>query len=343
MAESFKERQAKCLSRIRQIDAKAFSFASQVGFESIEHLLTRLSIAFDNAIEHFDVATYYLLTEAHHWRSLGTIPAEKGLAEDKEMLEGTVPKCVEAFTSNLRTGLGEFPLAKELADDVAHEFKLKLMSKLYLCLDILERGQPLPDLEVFSREVAQGPMRSRADWWKARLARRSAGSPRVSDVPRSADLEALKGTEATEEHNEPQAAENTTEAADREAEKRELSLKRSASWESVQIVFVSDNRLQVFNGIERESYNYSELGFEDGRKQTPNQAWLTLRRLAELGGTISNGGQLGCDWKKVEKRIQAIRKTLRGHFGITADPIPFIAGTGYQAAFRITVSRSFDS
>lgn len=346
MADSFKELQAECLSRLRQIDAKALSLASQVGFESIEQLFTRLSIGFDNAIEHFDMAAYYLLAEMHRWRGLRTISSEKGLADGKEMLERVVPKSVEAFASNLRAGLGEIPLAEELAGDIAHEFNLKLRSKLYLCLDMLERDRPLPDFEAFSREIAQGRMRLRAGWWKARLARRVATSPGVSHSPQSADMEALRHAQATKPLAEPTqslAVPNARETVDREAEKRELTPARSASWQAVHISFVSDNRVQVFNGIGSESYNYNELGFEDGRTGNPNQAWLMLRRLAESSGTISSAKQAGCEWPKVEKRIQEIRKVLRGRFGIAGDPIRYREGTGYEAAFKISLSRSFHS
>ena len=68
---------------------------------------------------------------------------------------------------------------------------------------------------------------------------------------------------------------------------------------------------------------------------------MTLRAMAEENGIIRNGAKTGVVWPKVEKRIQEIRKVLRKHFGITADPIPFVEGTGYQACFKIGCSPSF--
>jgi hypothetical protein len=117
----------------------------------------------------------------------------------------------------------------------------------------------------------------------------------------------------------------------------------AASWESVEILFLSDLRVQIRNGETTETRNYAEFGFADGRagNGNPNKAWETLRRLAQGSGVIrqSTAG----DWKKVEKRIQEIRKTLRRYFDITGDPIPFIDGTGYQARFKIGCSPSFDA
>jgi hypothetical protein len=68
---------------------------------------------------------------------------------------------------------------------------------------------------------------------------------------------------------------------------------------------------------------------------------MTLRVLAELGGIIKDTAKMGGTWPKVEKRMQEIRKALRKHFGIAADPIPFVAGTGYQARFKICCSPSY--
>lgn len=66
-----------------------------------------------------------------------------------------------------------------------------------------------------------------------------------------------------------------------------------------------------------------------------------MRAMAEQDGIIRDGAKTGATWPKVEKRIQEIRKVLRKHFSITADPIPFVEGTGYQARFKIGCSPSF--
>jgi hypothetical protein len=118
-----------------------------------------------------------------------------------------------------------------------------------------------------------------------------------------------------------------------------------ASWQDIEISFVSDERVQIRNGTNTETSNYGEFGFADRRakrgKPKPNQAWVTLRAMAEQNGIIRDGAKTGAAWPKVEKRMQEIRKVLREHFRITADPIPFVAGTGYQARFKIGCSPSF--
>jgi len=118
-----------------------------------------------------------------------------------------------------------------------------------------------------------------------------------------------------------------------------------ASWQAVEISFLSDERVQIRNGKSIETRNYGELEFADRRakrgKPKPNQAWVTLRAMAEQDGIIRDGAKTGATWPKVEKRIQEIRKVLRKHFSITADPIPFVEGTGYQARFKIGCNPSF--
>jgi hypothetical protein len=38
-----------------------------------------------------------------------------------------------------------------------------------------------------------------------------------------------------------------------------------------------------------------------------------------------------------------MRKLLKDHFRISADPGPFVEGIGYQARFKISCGPSFDS
>ena len=118
-----------------------------------------------------------------------------------------------------------------------------------------------------------------------------------------------------------------------------------ADWDAIEILFLSDQRIQIRNGAQTETLNYAELGFADRRVERgqtkPNLAWVTLRAMAEQNGMIRDGAKTGAAWPKVEKRIQDIRKVFRKHFGITADPLPFMAGTGYQARFKIGCGPSF--
>ena len=113
------------------------------------------------------------------------------------------------------------------------------------------------------------------------------------------------------------------------------------TWETIEILFLSDERVQIRNGTNTETRNYAEFGFHDARNGKPNRAWETLRALAEQRGVIRDATTAGQEWPKVEKRIQEIRKVFRERFTISHDPIPFVAGAGYQACFKIGCSPSF--
>lgn len=115
------------------------------------------------------------------------------------------------------------------------------------------------------------------------------------------------------------------------------------TWDAIEIVFLSDERIQIRDGANTETRNYAEFGFHDRRNGGPTLAWKMLRSLATAGGTLSNASAAGQPWTKVEKRMQEIRKALRKRFRISNDPLPFVAGTGYQARFKIHCGPSFDS
>ena len=114
-----------------------------------------------------------------------------------------------------------------------------------------------------------------------------------------------------------------------------------ATWDSVEISLLSDERVQIRNGKDLETLNFAEFGFIDGRNGKPNEAWILLRVLANQQGMIRTPTKTGQSWHQVEKRIQEIRKVFREHFGIAADPIPFVNKVGYRASFKIGYAPSF--
>jgi hypothetical protein len=122
---------------------------------------------------------------------------------------------------------------------------------------------------------------------------------------------------------------------------KDKTLENPLDWGAIEISFLSDERVQIRHGEATETRNYAEFAFADGRTEKPNLAWITLRAMAMAQGIIPDGKTAGDQWKKVEKRIQEIRKVFQKHFGISADPIPFVPGTGYQARFKIGCSLSF--
>jgi len=116
---------------------------------------------------------------------------------------------------------------------------------------------------------------------------------------------------------------------------------RAQKWEDVQIMFLSDERVQISTLGATETRNYAEMGFGDQRNGKPSTAWRILRTLAESQGCLPlNRGAQG--WAAHEKHIERTRKLLRNHFGIAADPLPLEKGTGYQARFKIACGSSFD-
>jgi hypothetical protein len=117
----------------------------------------------------------------------------------------------------------------------------------------------------------------------------------------------------------------------------------TATWDAIEIQFISDERLQIRSGTTTQTFNYEEFGLADSRNGKPNQAWVLLRTLAEKRGMIQNAAEAGQAWAKVEKRIQEIRRVLRARFGISADPIPFIDGAGYRANFKIGCRPSYET
>jgi hypothetical protein len=118
------------------------------------------------------------------------------------------------------------------------------------------------------------------------------------------------------------------------------------SWQDVTIEFLSDHRVQITVPGGTYNENFAEIGFKNRKTGLPNSAWEMLRTIAEGDGRISTSH---IPWKKVEKRVQEIRRALRAYFQhrkITTpntDPMPFVKGQGYVAAVRLALSPSYDS
>jgi hypothetical protein len=164
--------------------------------------------------------------------------------------------------------------------------------------------------------------------------------------PTSLDLAEETDQAAKQMTNPPNGGGANQPAEGARVNKAESASASAADWGTVEIMFLSDTRVQIRNGADTDTCNYAELGFADRRDRKngkPNQAWATLRVLAQAGGTIPDTKNTRTSWSKLEKRMQEIRRRLREHFGIPADPLPFIAGTGYRALFKIGCGPSFHS
>jgi hypothetical protein len=123
---------------------------------------------------------------------------------------------------------------------------------------------------------------------------------------------------------------------------------QSHKWEDIEILFISDERVQLSVGTHSETRNYDEMGFANKRTGAPILAWVTLRGMAEAGGVIKTVSDRR-KWVEVEKRIQEIRKLLRAIFGLTDDPLPFSRKTrgsddfGYRSKFKVGCRPSYAS
>jgi hypothetical protein len=96
--------------------------------------------------------------------------------------------------------------------------------------------------------------------------------------------------------------------------KTNLPSTKAATWDAIEISFLSEERVQIRHGAATETLNYAEFGFQDGRNGKPNRAWEAFRVLAAERGIIRDAAKTGGKWPDVEKRIQEIRKVLREHF-----------------------------
>jgi hypothetical protein len=126
----------------------------------------------------------------------------------------------------------------------------------------------------------------------------------------------------------------------------------ATDWADIEILFLSDHRIQVRSGSHSETYNWGDFGFVDRRSNKPDSHWGILRALARLNGVLRTTSEAGCDWRKVEKSIQTIRQRLRERFHLDSDPLPFVKKGevvkgerfegGYVAQFNIGTGPSFE-
>jgi hypothetical protein len=181
-------------------------------------------------------------------------------------------------------------------------------------------------IEVFSREARDDLCRS-AEWRQAESLLESATKAGPMENSDGVSRELPETTEAAE-----------IEARHSATIQREPQTPSLSKWDLLQVLFVSDQRLQFFIDDQPWStYNYADLGFADGRSRKgnkPKAAWETLKLLAQCGGRISNASSTRMDWPKIEKRIEEIREMFRTKFAIQGDPIPYVRGTGYVARSR---------
>jgi hypothetical protein len=134
-------------------------------------------------------------------------------------------------------------------------------------------------------------------------------------------------------------------AEPREALARRKHTKSAAgptSWEEVDILFLSDERVQIWIAGKPETRNYDEMGFADQRNGTPSKSWSVLRILAQNQGMIPVTGRSGKEWAAIEKQIERTRKLLQKFFGISGDPLPLEKHVGYRLRCKVRFAPSSD-
>lgn len=113
-------------------------------------------------------------------------------------------------------------------------------------------------------------------------------------------------------------------------------------WPEIDIRFLDDTaeRVEITVGLQTLNRTYTDLGFEDRRKQPsrPNRLWQMLYKFAEGRGRVPHkrgSTEAGAkEYSRREKAVQDLRPALQELFGVEDNPILFINGV-YEAQFRI--------
>jgi len=113
-------------------------------------------------------------------------------------------------------------------------------------------------------------------------------------------------------------------------------LPAGVGWDQVEIRFLTEHSITVTAPGYTGSFQYQEAGFEDKRKGTPNTAWAQLLILAKYGHITRPTANPA----KVEKAIEALRKTLRSFLGLKDDPLfPYRQERRYRPRFKLLSER----
>jgi hypothetical protein len=137
---------------------------------------------------------------------------------------------------------------------------------------------------------------------------------------------------------ERHAADDAPAVASREA----APIRSPTKWADIELHFLSDQTLQVvLNGKHQAPQNYAEMRFEDGRTGKPTKAWETLLDVARTDGRLKVD-RSGVGYPIQQKRVEEIRRVLRGRFLLTEDPLPLDKDEdNYRARFKVTRAAAF--
>lgn len=121
------------------------------------------------------------------------------------------------------------------------------------------------------------------------------------------------------------------------------------SWSDVLIRATSNDMVEFRIGDFRKPFNFTDLGFKDGRKgDQPDSKWgvflALLRSQGELNTTNLHSGSGPGSFTHTEKSIQDIRKKLKNKFPELQDkPIAHLKNGKYISTFSASDARTLDT
>ena len=105
-------------------------------------------------------------------------------------------------------------------------------------------------------------------------------------------------------------------------------------WEEISIDFLDGSQVNVEARGKRHRYDFSEMGFKDDRTGEPNIAWKMLHILAQTNAVLQR--PRGEERSAFRKRKESLANYLKGFFGISDDPLPWVeSDKSWKALFKI--------
>jgi len=143
----------------------------------------------------------------------------------------------------------------------------------------------------------------------------------------------------SETQNSMLSVEKKKDSSKRQSGACSLPMPKGVKWKDVSIKFRNGNDVTVQVGDKSKKSNYAEMGMSDGRNSSPTKAWHMLKILADQNGVIPKSKK-----ESVSTTISALRKALKGYFGLDDDPIPFSSpDQEYKAKFQIKPETDLES
>ncbi|MGB7061154.1 MAG: hypothetical protein WBF13_02225 [Candidatus Zixiibacteriota bacterium] len=113
-----------------------------------------------------------------------------------------------------------------------------------------------------------------------------------------------------------------------------MELPPGTKWEDINIKFLDGHNVKISVGDLNLKTDYKEMGFEDKRRQLPNNQWKFLEVLATSRCQVA-WGESAASWS-LKKSKQLLSKTLKEYFQIQEDPFhPYKQEKAYKIRIRL--------